>query len=85
MAAICAAHVGVERPTIPVLGLSGVLFFLVPMRKLLKVIDDLFFLAGAALIVYGLAQIYIPAAWIAAGVFCLAFGALIGYLPGRPA
>ena len=38
---------------------------------------DLLLLTGAACIVCGIAQIYIPAAWIAAGVFIIAFSFLI--------
>lgn len=40
-------------------------------------LDDLLLLTGAALIVWGIAQIYIPAAWIAAGLFLIACAFLI--------
>jgi len=40
-------------------------------------LTDLLLLLGAACIVCGIAQIYIPAAWIAAGMFILAAAYLI--------
>lgn len=38
---------------------------------------DFLLLIGAACIVCGIAQIYVPAAWIAAGVFIIVFAFLI--------
>lgn len=40
-------------------------------------LTDWLLLIGAALIVCGIAQIFIPAAWIAAGMFMIAFAFLI--------
>jgi hypothetical protein len=38
---------------------------------------DLLLLTGAACIVWGVAQIYVPAAWIVSGIFIISFSFLI--------
>ena len=40
-------------------------------------LSDLLLFLGAACIVWGVAQIYIPAAWIAAGIFMIVIAFLI--------
>jgi Flp pilus assembly protein TadB len=40
-------------------------------------LTDLLLFLGAACIVWGIAQIYVPAAWIAAGIFMIGIAFLI--------
>jgi hypothetical protein len=51
---------------------------LIVLRFLHQTLDDCMFVCGAVLIVIGVEQIYSPAAWIMAGVFCLLAGLLYG-------
>lgn len=44
-----------------------------------KHLDDVLIPVGFGLIVYGVAQVNIPAAWIAGGVLCAA----VGWMAGR--
>ena len=44
----------------------------------MKFLDDGLAVIGCALIVYGISQISTPAAWIAAGIFCVIGGFVIG-------
>lgn len=43
-----------------------------------KHLDDMLLIAGCAAIIYGVSLIFVPAAWIAAGVLCLGLAFLIG-------
>lgn len=43
-----------------------------------KFLDDILILIGCVLVVYGVSLIYIPAAWITAGILFVAFGVLFG-------
>jgi len=44
----------------------------------MKFLDDILILSGCILVVYGVSLIYIPAAWIAAGVLFIGFGVIFG-------
>jgi len=48
------------------------------LKKFISYLDDILTLAGCACIVWGIAQIYVPAAWIAAGIAAIAWGWLFG-------
>ena len=43
-----------------------------------KYLDDILFLIGCGLVVYGVWLIYVPAAWIVAGILTIVFGGLVG-------
>lgn len=52
------------------------------MKKILKHLDDILIVTGAALIVYGVSLFSVPGAFILAGVECIAGGYLIGVAGG---
>lgn len=53
-----------------------ILIFVVDFCK--RHIDDALLFAGSAAICYGVSLIYVPAAWIVAGVLAIAMGILFG-------
>lgn len=53
------------------------------MKIFIQLFDDLLLLVGGTCIIYGLALISIPAAWVFAGVFLIAFGVLIGKVKAK--
>jgi len=57
---------------------NGIVFGCFYLEFMKNILDDILFLIGAGLVVYGVSLVFVPAAWMVAGVFAMLAGVLVG-------